>query len=132
MNAAVISQASPSARPSSRTSTRSRKAVAKPKSISAKQAAIVETTIETTSKLVVNIVLGCVAIVSLGTLIPLAQLNSAKLQELTRELSATQDRVGYLQKQFSYYFDPQQSRSVTQDVGYRVGRQEVPIIRMVP
>jgi ABC-type protease/lipase transport system fused ATPase/permease subunit len=125
MNAAVSSPASP--RPSVRSS-RPRKAASKVQSST--QAAIAEITIETTSKLVISTLLGCVAIVSLGTLIPLAQLNSAKLKELTRELSATQTRVDHQQNLFNRNFDPVESRNVTQDVQYRVNRQEVPIIQI--
>lgn len=125
MTAAVRAHISQPVRSSSR---QPRSASKEARNTRSKPDAVVETTIETTSKLLIQGLLGCVTIATLGSLIPLAQTDTVKLRELNRELNATQQRVGYLQQQLNYYFDPQQARSITQEVGNRVSRKEAPII----
>lgn len=129
MTAAVRAHSSIPVRSSSR---QSRRVTQEAQTTRSKPDAVVETTIETTSKLIIQGLLGCVTIAALGSLIPLAQTDTAKLKELSQELNATQQRVGHLQQQLNYYFDPQQARSITQEAGNRVGRNEAPIILIQP
>lgn len=70
--------------------------------------------IETSLKLSVNLALAGIAISALTHLIPYYLLGREKLSQLETEVEQTQSRVQQLRTQFSYYFDPQQVKTIMQ------------------
>lgn len=77
-------------------------------------------TVETTAKLVVNILLSTAAIGTLVQLLPYHKSVQVKLQEIKAEVTQTEERVNRLQKDFSRSFDPQQAKNVMQEQSHRV------------
>lgn len=70
--------------------------------------------IETSLKLSVNLAIAGIAISALTHLIPYYLLGREKLSQLETEVEQTQSRVQQLRTQFSYYFDPQQVKTIMQ------------------
>lgn len=77
-------------------------------------------TIETTAKLVVNILLSTAAIGALVQLLPYHKSVQVKLEQIKAEATQTEERVNRLQKDFSRSFDPQQAKDVMQEQSHRV------------
>lgn len=70
--------------------------------------------IETSFKLSVNLAIAVVAISALTHLIPYYLMGRQKLTQLETEVEKTESRVQQLRTQFSYYFDPQQAKTIMQ------------------
>ena len=84
--------------------------------------------VESTAKLVVNVVLSAAAIAALIQLLPFQVSRQAKLQEIQAEVQRTEKRVDDLNSQFSRHFDPQQTQKVMQEQSPRVAPNERPVI----
>jgi hypothetical protein len=70
--------------------------------------------IETTLKLSINLALSGIAISALTQLVPYYLSGRDKLAQLEAEVEQTEVRVRQLRTQFSYYFDPQQAKTIMQ------------------
>jgi hypothetical protein len=70
--------------------------------------------IETTLKLSINVVMAGIAISALTQLVPYYLSGRDKLAQLETEVERTEVRVQQLRTQFSYYFDPQQAKTIMQ------------------
>jgi len=83
--------------------------------------------LETTVKLVINILLSAVALSGTVQLLRYQWLQQEKLREIQTEVSSTQKRVDRLQTDFNRYFDPQQAKSIMQEQSNRVaaGQQRI-------
>lgn len=84
--------------------------------------------VESTAKLVVNVVLSAAAIAALIQLLPFQLSRQAKLQEIQAEVQRTEKRVNDLNSKFSRHFDPQQTQKVMQEQSPRVAPNERPVI----
>jgi len=76
--------------------------------------------LETTAKLVVNIVICGGAISALVQLLPYNWLQQDKLREINTEVSLSEGRVNRLQTDFSRNFDPHQAKNIMQEQSQRV------------
>lgn len=83
--------------------------------------------VENTVKIIVNGLLIVGAASALVKLLPYSFSQQAKLQEISKEVSLTENRVDNLQKDFNRYFDPQQSQKIRQEQSSRVepGQRQV-------
>jgi hypothetical protein len=70
--------------------------------------------IETTLKLSINLAIAGIAISALTQLVPYYLSGRDKLTQLEAEVERTEVRVRQLRTQFSYYFDPQQAKTIMQ------------------
>lgn len=84
--------------------------------------------LETTAKLVVNILLSATAIAALGQLISYHISQETKLGEIKSEVKRTEKRVEQLRNNFNRYFDPQQAKTIMQEQGYRVDPNKQQVI----
>lgn len=84
--------------------------------------------IETTTKLVVNVLLSAVAVAGTAQLLHHQWFQQERLQEIQAEVNLTQERVGRLQTDFNRYFDPQQTQNVMQEQSNRVATNQRRII----
>lgn len=75
--------------------------------------------LETTAKIGVNCAIATVAVCALVQLLPYHWLQQDKLREVRTELKQMEGRVSSLQAEFSRNFDPQQTKSIMQQQGYR-------------
>lgn len=70
--------------------------------------------IETTLKLSINLAIAGIAISALTQLVPYYLSGRDKLAQLETEVEQTEARVRQLRNKFSYYFDPQQAKTIMQ------------------
>lgn len=70
--------------------------------------------IETTVKLGINLAIAGISISALTQLVPYYLSGREKLGKLEAEVERTEHHVRELRAQFSYYFDPQQAKSIMQ------------------
>ncbi|RMG11169.1 MAG: hypothetical protein D6728_09325 [Cyanobacteria bacterium J055] len=70
--------------------------------------------IETTVKLGINLAVAGISISALTQLIPYYLSGREKLGQLEAEVERTENHVREKRTQFSYYFDPQQAKSIMQ------------------
>lgn len=70
--------------------------------------------IETTVKLGINLAIAGISISALTQLVPYYLSGREKLGQLEAEVERTENHVRELRTQFSYYFDPQQAKSIMQ------------------
>ncbi|MEH2183281.1 hypothetical protein [Nostoc sp.] len=75
--------------------------------------------LESTAKIVVNLVITAVAASALTQLLPYHWLQQEKLREISTEVKLMEAHVNGLQAEFSRNFDPQQAKSIRQQQGYR-------------
>lgn len=88
--------------------------VAKPVAIDRLQRNNRARAIETTLKLSINLAMAGIAISALTQLVPYYLSGRDKLAQLETEVERTEVRVRDLRTQFSYYFDPQQAKTIMQ------------------
>jgi len=86
--------------------------------------------VENTVKILVNGLLIVGAASALVKLLPYSISQQAKLQEISKEVSLTENRVDNLQKDLQRNFDPQQSQRIRQEQSGRVepGQRQVIIL----
>jgi uncharacterized protein Yka (UPF0111/DUF47 family) len=88
--------------------------------------------IETSIKALINVALGGAAIATLVHLVPHAQAQADRLQEMQAEVKHVEGRVDQLRTSFQYYFDPHQTQNVMQELGHRVDPQQYPVVLLKP
>lgn len=83
--------------------------------------------VENAVKIVVNGLLITGAASALVKLLPYSVSQQAKLREISKEVSVTENRVDNLQKDFNRYFDPRQAQKIRQEQSNRVepGQRQV-------
>ncbi|HLO51540.1 MAG TPA: hypothetical protein VK211_24215 [Kamptonema sp.] len=84
--------------------------------------------IETTAKLIANLVLSVCATSALVQLLPYHQSVQEKLREIQGEVKLTQGRVERVRTEFNRNFDPAQANSIMQEQSNRVDRQQRPVV----
>ncbi len=85
-------------------------------------------TIESTAKLLTNILLSVCVTSALLKLLPHHQSIQEKLQVIESEIEATTDRLNNEKEKFSRYFDPSQAKTIMQEQSNRVDPYQIPII----
>jgi hypothetical protein len=75
--------------------------------------------LETTAKIAVNLAISGAAISALVQLLPYHWSQQEKLRELRTEVKQMEGRVNILQTEFGRNFDPQQTKNIMQQQGYR-------------
>ncbi|MEA5605380.1 hypothetical protein [Nostoc sp. UHCC 0252] len=75
--------------------------------------------LESTAKIAVNLVVTAVAASALSQLLPYHWLQQDKLREINTEVKLMEEHVNGLQVEFSRNFDPQQTKSIMQQEGFR-------------
>ncbi|MBD2532744.1 hypothetical protein H6G97_25435 [Nostoc flagelliforme FACHB-838] len=88
--------------------------------------------LESTAKIAVNVVITAVAASALGQLLPYNWLQQAKLREISTEVKLMEGHVNSLQTQFSRNFDPQQTKSIMQEQGYRFDPSQRQVVLVNP
>ena len=88
--------------------------------------------VEITLKLLINIVLSTAAVTAFLKLMPHHMSQKDKLQEVRQEVEEIQTRVNHLQENFSYNFDPSQTKRVMQAQSPRVEPRKHRIILLEP
>jgi hypothetical protein len=84
--------------------------------------------LETSVKLVINIILSTCATSALVQLYPLHHQVQEKLRNVEAEVQMTQERVNKAKTEFNRNFDPSQSRSLMQEYSNRVDPQKRQVI----
>lgn len=84
--------------------------------------------LETSVKLVMNIILSTCATSALVQLYPLHHQVQEKLRNVEAEVQMTQERVNKAKTEFNRNFDPSQSRSLMQEYSNRVDPQKRQVI----
>ncbi|BDI17433.1 hypothetical protein ANSO36C_32350 [Nostoc cf. commune SO-36] len=88
--------------------------------------------LESTVKIAVNVVITAVAASALAQLLPYHWLQQAKLREISTEVKLMEGHVNSLQTQFSRNFDPQQTKSIMQEQGYRFDPSQRQVVLVNP
>lgn len=83
---------------------------------------------EASARLVVNVVMSCVAVAALLHLIPYRSSQDVRLQELQVAVKSTGERVQRVQSNFNYFFDPSQARSIMEQQSNRIDPLRRPVI----
>jgi hypothetical protein len=91
-----------------------KKRSAKPPAIDRLQQTHRAIAIETTFKLSINLAIAGIAVSALTQLVPYYLSGRDKLSQIETEVEQTEHRVQQLRTQFSYYFDPQQAKTIMQ------------------
>ncbi|MEB3339879.1 hypothetical protein [Okeania sp.] len=84
--------------------------------------------IETTAKLLTNILISAFVTSALLKLLPHYQSIQEKLQVIESEIEATTDRLNNQKEDFSRYFDPSQAKTIMQEQSNQVDSNQIPII----
>lgn len=85
-------------------------------------------TIESTAKLLTNILLSVCVTSALLKLLPHYQSIQEKLQIIESEIETTTERLNNEKEKFSRYFDPSQAKTIMQEQSNRVAPHQIPII----
>ncbi len=85
-------------------------------------------TIESTTKLLTNILISACITSALLKLLPHYQSIQEKLQVIESEIEATTERLNNEKENFSRYFDPSQAQTIMQEQSNRVDPNQIPII----
>lgn len=85
-------------------------------------------TIESTAKLLTNILLSACVTSALLKLWPHYQSIQEKLQVIESEIEVTTERLNNEKEKFSRYFDPSQAKTIMQEQSNRVDPNQIPII----
>ncbi len=88
--------------------------------------------LETSVKLVINIILSTCATSALVQLYPLHHQVQEKLRNVEAEVQMTQERVNKAKTEFNRNFDPSQSRSLMQEYSNRVDPEKRQVIWREP
>ncbi len=85
-------------------------------------------TIESTAKLLTNILLSICVTSALLKLLPHYQSIQEKLQVIESEIETTTERLNNEKEKFSRYFDPSQAQTIMQEQSNRLDSNQIPII----
>jgi hypothetical protein len=88
--------------------------------------------LESTAKIAVNLVVTAVAASALAQLLPYHWSQQGKLREISTEVKLMEGYVNGLQTEFSRNFDPQQTKSIMQQQGYRFDPSQRRVVLMNP
>ncbi|HYX14028.1 MAG TPA: hypothetical protein VE944_06610 [Nostoc sp.] len=88
--------------------------------------------LESTAKIAVNLVITAVAASALSQLLPYQWSQQEKLREISTEVKLMEAHVNGLQVKFSRNFDPQQTKSIMQEQGYRFDPNQRRVVLMNP
>jgi hypothetical protein len=86
--------------------------------------------LESTAKIVVNLVVTAIAASALAQLLPHHWLQQEKLREINTEVKLMEVHVDGLQVEFSRNFDPQQAKSIRQQQGFRFAPNQRRVVLM--
>jgi hypothetical protein len=86
--------------------------------------------LESTAKIAVNLVVTAVAASALAQLLPHHWLQQEKLREINTEVKLMEVHVDGLQVEFSRNFDPQQTRRIMQQQGFRFAPNQRRVVLM--
>ncbi|MDP5018812.1 hypothetical protein FJR11_12190 [Anabaena sp. UHCC 0187] len=86
--------------------------------------------LETTAKVIVNIVISAASVSALVQLLPYHWSQQDKLREVRTEVKVMEGRVQKLRSEFSHNFDPGETKSIMQQKSYRFDANQRPIILM--
>ncbi|MEH1874082.1 hypothetical protein [Nostoc sp.] len=86
--------------------------------------------LESTAKITVNLVITAVAASALSQLLPYHWSQQQKLREISTEVKQMEGHVDGLQVQFSRNFDPQETKSIMQEQGYRFDPSQRRVVLM--
>ncbi|MHC5934543.1 slr1601 family putative cell division protein [Nostoc sp.] len=75
--------------------------------------------LESTAKIAVNLVITAVAASAFAQLLSYQWLQQEKLREISTDVKLMEGHVNALQTEFSRNFDPQQTKTIMQQQGYR-------------
>ncbi len=89
---------------------------------------IVGITIESTAKLLTNILLSLGLSSALFKLLPHYQSIQEKLQVIESEIETTTERLNTEKEKFSRYFDPSQAKTIMHEQSNRLDSHQIPII----
>jgi uncharacterized protein HemX len=83
---------------------------------------------EVSLKLVMNVMIASVALVTLGNIIPTRTAQHEKLREVQTEVALTENRVQQLQTEFNRTFDASQERQIAQEQTHFVDPNRTPLV----
>jgi uncharacterized membrane protein (DUF106 family) len=83
---------------------------------------------EVSMKLVMNVMIASVALVTLGNIIPTRTAQHEKLREVQTEVALTENRVQHLQTEFNRTFDASQERQIAQEQTHFVDPNRTPLV----
>jgi hypothetical protein len=86
--------------------------------------------LETTAKIAVNLAISGAAISALVQLLPYHWSQQEKLREMRTEVNQMEGRVNLLQTEFGRNFDPQQTKNIMQQQGYRFAPNQRQVVLM--
>ncbi|MBC1220359.1 hypothetical protein GNF10_21940 [Nostoc sp. UCD121] len=86
--------------------------------------------LESTAKIAVNLVVTAVAASALAQLLPHHWLQQEKLREINTEVKLMEVHVDGLQVEFSRNFDPQQTKRIMQQQGFRFAPNQRRVVLM--
>jgi hypothetical protein len=87
---------------------------------------------ESSTKLVVNLVLSVIALAALAKLLPYNMSQQKSLEELQVKVAEVESRVDRLQTDFNHHFDPKQARLVMQEESTRIDPGQRQIVWVTP
>jgi hypothetical protein len=90
------------------------------------------TVIETSLKLIVNLIFGLVAATTLAKLIPHNLEQQADLERLRGEVKELGTKVASLEEDFDRHFDPQQALNVMQEQNIRFNPKQKQVVWLTP
>jgi hypothetical protein len=87
---------------------------------------------ESSTKLIVNLVLSVIALAALARLLPYNMAQQKSLEELQVKVAEVEHRVDRLQASFNQHFDPKQARLVMQQESSRIEPGQRQIVWTTP
>jgi uncharacterized membrane protein (DUF106 family) len=88
--------------------------------------------LETTAKLMVNLVVCGVAIGTLAQLLPKISAQQAKLREVQTEVKTAQERTVRIQEDFNRYFDPRQAEAIMREQTHLISPKQRQVVFSPP
>ncbi|MEH2294079.1 hypothetical protein [Nostoc sp.] len=86
--------------------------------------------LESTAKIAVNLIITAVAASAFAQLLSYKLLQQEKLREISTDVKLMEGHVNALQTEFSRNFDPQQTKTIMQQQGYRFDPSQRRVVLM--
>ncbi|MEH2459694.1 hypothetical protein [Nostoc sp.] len=86
--------------------------------------------LESTAKIAVNLIITAVAASAFAQLLSYKLLQQEKLREISTDVKLMEAHVNALQTEFSRNFDPQQTKTIMQQQGYRFDPSQRRVVLM--